>query len=100
MANTKRTQKVQSVVTRSLEVVKVSVIVDSKQVFQEICEKIVPSTAAPESLSVSVFKYIGHSWEGGSIFAGFCETLGKGKRCSGKYFRTSNTKSRCLYVYG
>lgn len=78
MANTKRTQKVQSLVTRSLELGKISVIIGSKQRFQEICNKIVPSTATPESLSVSVFKYLGKSWEGGSIFAGFCETLGKG----------------------
>jgi hypothetical protein len=78
MANTKRTKKVQSLVTRSLEVDKISVIVGSKQTYQEICNKIVPSTATPESLSVSVFKYVGKTWEGGSILAGFCDTLGKG----------------------
>lgn len=78
MASTKISKKVQSVVTRNLEVEKISVSTASKQTFDSICNKIVPSTATKESLSVSVFKFEGHTWEGGSIFAGFCAALGKG----------------------
>lgn len=78
MANKKRTKNVQSLVTRSLEVEKISITIGSKPSYTDIFSKIAPSTATPQSMSVSVFKYEGQTWEGGSIFMGFCETLGKG----------------------